>query len=202
MTIPFEPAELLELYRRGIFLMNDSGRIKFFCPDPRGVIFPRHFHIPHGTRRTLRDPAWECRVDTCFEDVIRGCAARSETWICPVIRESFVRLHQAGWAHSVEIFRDGRLAGGLYGVRLGAVFFGESMFHRVSGASKVALVKLMDILRAGGFGLLEIQWVTPHLRRFGATEISHEEYMKRLRWLVKLEARWPPPGRLQIQAGG
>jgi leucyl/phenylalanyl-tRNA--protein transferase len=189
-TIP--PELLLEMYCTGCFPMCDEkGRIRVYAPDPRGILPLDGFRVPHGARKTLNDPAWECRLDTSFEAVVRACAARKQTWISTEIRASYLRLHELGRAHSVEIWRGGRLVGGLYGVRCGGAFFGESMFHTVSGASKVALVKLVEILEAGGFSLLDIQWVTPHLSRFGAIEIPASTYRELLQQALARPGRWP-----------
>lgn len=177
------PAKLLlHAYRNAVFPMAmESGEIAWFSPDPRAVIpIDDGFHVPHGLRRTLRRDAFEIRIDTRFEEVMRRCAQRDETWINEEILESYVNLHHLGHAHSVEAWRDGQLAGGLYGVAIGGAFFGESMFHEVTDASKVALHALVMRMRARGFSLLDTQWITPHLRLFGATEISRREYQVRL----------------------
>lgn len=185
MLIP--PEILLSAYRQGMFPMAvEPGRIEWFSPRQRGIIPIDGFRVPHGLRRALRDPAWEIRVDTAFEPVMRACAARAETWIDDVILRSYIALHGAGHAHSVETWRDGELVGGLYGVRLGGAFFGESMFHRRTDASKVALAALVRILRAGGFRLLDTQWTTPHLAQFGAMEVARAEYLRRLAEAVEV----------------
>jgi len=168
-----------------------DGSIRCYSPDPRGIIPLEDFHIPHGSRKTLADPAWELRFDTVFEQVIRACGQRDETWIDETIICSYLALHQAGHAHSVEVWREGQLAGGLYGVRLGAAFFGESMFSAVQGASKVALVRLVEDLGERGFLLLDTQWTTPHLERFGAHSIPRKSYLKLLEKAVHTPAHWP-----------
>ena len=184
--------ELLGLYAAGWFPMaQPDGSIRCYSPDPRGIIPLEDFHIPHGAKKALRDPGWELRIDTEFEQVIRACAEREETWIDETIVQSYMALNHAGCAHSLEIWREGRLAGGLYGVRIGAAFFGESMFSIVPGASKVALVRLVGILRAGGFLLLDTQWTTPHLERFGARAISRKSYLNLLQKAVRRPAQWP-----------
>ncbi|GAB4170529.1 MAG: leucyl/phenylalanyl-tRNA--protein transferase [Terrimicrobiaceae bacterium] len=189
--------DLLGLYASGWFPMADgSGRILLYSPDPRGVLPLEAFRIPHGTKQCLNDPAWEIRVDTVFDEVLQGCAARKETWIDHSIATSYFALHRAGHAHSVEVWRGGTLAGGLYGVRLGAAFFGESMFHRYSGASKVALVALVAILLSNGFSLLDTQWVTPHLAGFGATAIPRAAYLGQLAAAIRKTAKWPSPGTI------
>lgn len=180
---PLEPALLLNAYASGIFPMAmEGGELGWFSPDPRGIIpLDDRFHIPHGLRRTLKKKPFEVRINTAFADVIRGCADRRETWIDDTIYKSYVRLHYLGYAHSVECWQEGKLAGGLYGVALGGVFFGESMFSRVKDASKVALVALVARLRERGFVLLDTQWTTAHLRQFGALDIPRREYLSQLR---------------------
>ena len=169
--------------------MAIDGELRLFSPDPRGILPLEEFRIPHGTRKTLRDPAWEIRLDSAFEEVMLGCAERDETWIDEALFQSYMALHRSGHAHSLEVWRDGVLAGGLYGVAIGGAFFGESMFHRVPGASKVALCRLVERMRQGGFLLLDTQWVTPHLEKFGAREIRREEYLQRLDEAIRAPAR-------------
>jgi leucyl/phenylalanyl-tRNA--protein transferase len=170
-------------YREGWFPMGERGTrlIEWFSPDPRGVLPLTAFHVPARLGRTLRAGRFEIRVDTAFPTVMRHCAERDDTWISDVILETYQALHVAGEAHSVECWRDGRLAGGLYGVALGGAFFGESMFHVETDASKVALAALVDRLRARDFVLLDLQWVTPHLAQFGAVEIRRGDYLRQLR---------------------
>lgn len=177
-TIPRE--DLLGFYRRGLFPMAGPDGLSLFSPDPRGILPIREFHVPHGTRRAWKTMDWELRVDSSFPEVMLACAERGETWIDETLFRSYVALHQAGQAHSVEIWIQGRLAGGLYGVRIGAAFFGESMFHRVTNASKIALCCLVALLRRGGFQLLDTQWITPHLAQFGAVEIPRSVYLRML----------------------
>lgn len=175
------PADaLLDFYRRGLFPMAMDGELRLFSPNPRGVIPLEEFHVPHGSRKILRDPAWTVTVNEAFEEVVLGCAEREETWIDETIFLTYANLHHLGHAHSVEVWREGELAGGLYGVAIGAAFFGESMFSRVPGASKVALARLIERLRERGFQLLDTQWVTPHLEKFGAREIPRDEYLEKL----------------------
>ncbi|MEI8293766.1 MAG: leucyl/phenylalanyl-tRNA--protein transferase [bacterium] len=197
------PELLLDFYRKGIFPMAVEGELRLFSPNPRGIIPLDGFRIPHGTRKTLRDPAWEIRLDTAFEDVMVGCAGREETWIDQEIFDSYAALYDLGHAHSVEVWRDGQLAGGLYGVQIGAAFFGESMFHRVPGASKVAICRLVEMMLAGGLTLLDTQWVTPHLEKFGALEIPRAEYLALLNTAVNKEAllAWPCGGQETSQRG-
>jgi leucyl/phenylalanyl-tRNA---protein transferase len=178
---------LLAAYASGWFPMaDDQGEISWYSPDPRGIIPLDAFHAPSRLRRQVRQGAFRIELDTSFEEVIRACAESerepgdSGTWISSEIIESYCALHELGYAHSVEAWSGGELAGGLYGVAIGGAFFGESMFHRAANASKVALVALVDHLRARGFGLLDTQWVTDHLQQFGATEIPRPVYMKQL----------------------
>jgi leucyl/phenylalanyl-tRNA--protein transferase len=178
-----DPALLVRAYREGIFPMAlDDGEIGWFSPDPRAIIPLDRFHVPGRLARVVRSGRFEIRIDTSFEAVMRACGERpgEGTWISDEILESYVALHRLGLAHSVETWRDGRLAGGLYGVSLGGAFFGESMFHRETDASKVALVALVDRLRRRGYVLLDTQWTTPHLEQFGTIEIPRSEYLARL----------------------
>jgi len=175
-----EPALLVHAYRQGIFPMAmEDEEIGWFSPDPRGVLPLEALHVSSRLARVVRSGRFEVAIDRDFEGVMRACAAdRDEgTWISEEIIASYVALHAQGMAHSVETWREGRLVGGLYGVHLGGAFFGESMFHVETDASKVALVALVTRLRARGFSLLDIQWVTPHLATFGAIEIPRAEYL-------------------------
>lgn len=185
------PETLLDFYRRGLFPMAMDGELRLFSPDPRGVIPLEEFRVPHGSRKTLRDPAWKVSLNEAFEEVVLGCAEREETWIDETIFLTYANLHHLGHAHSVEVWRDGALAGGLYGLAIGAAFFGESMFSRVPGASKVALAFLVDHLRDRGYTLLDTQWVTPHLEKFGAREIPRDEYLEKLTRAVSREDLFP-----------
>lgn len=190
MLAEFTPTNLLAAYACGIFPMaDDDGEISWFAPDPRGIIELSDFHISRSLRSVIRREVFEVSFDRAFEDVIDACAARTEgTWISNDIREAYVELHRVGFAHSVECWRDGALAGGLYGVCLGGVFFGESMFHCVTDASKVALHALIDRMKHRGLVLLDIQFITPHLQQFGAVEISRSDYMKRLEEAIEVPA--------------
>jgi leucyl/phenylalanyl-tRNA--protein transferase len=189
-----DPQLLLAAYRHGIFPMavDERGTIGWFAPDPRAIIpLDRRFHIPHGLARTLKKNRFTVTFDTEFEPVMRECAQRPEgTWISAEIIESYCELHRLGHAHSVETRLDNRLVGGLYGVHIGGAFFGESMFHRATDASKVALVALVERLRQQGFKLLDTQWQTPHLRQFGTYEITRAHYLRRLRAAVALDCRF------------
>jgi leucyl/phenylalanyl-tRNA--protein transferase len=183
-----DAALLVRAYREGIFPMAlDDGQIGWFSPDPRGVIPIDRFHVPARLARVVRSGSFDTRVDTAFEAVMRACGQRHDdgTWISEEIVQSYLALFRLGLAHSVEVWRTGRLVGGLYGVALGGAFFGESMFHRETDASKVALVSLVDRLNRRGFALLDIQWVTSHLEQFGAIEIPQTEYLRRLHVALK-----------------
>ena len=183
------PELLLEGYCRGIFPMAmENGEIGWFSPDPRTILPIEDFHVPHGLRRALKKNRFEIRIDTAFERVMRACAARSETWISEEIIASYCELHAMGFAHSVESWNceTNNLAGGLYGVAIGAAFFGESMFHTETDASKIALHALIKRLRERGFTLLDTQWMTSHLATFGAENISRKEYLRRLAAALKL----------------
>ncbi len=205
-----DPELLLQGYRLGVFPMAmEDGAIEWFSPDPRAILPLEDFHVPHVLRRLLRKEAFESTIDNCFADVIEACAARKDTWINREIIESYMLLHELGYAHSVEAWTCGKsasrtdssrgeLAGGLYGVAIGGAFFGESMFHRVTDASKVALVALIEHLRTRKFALLDTQWLTPHLEQFGGVEISRNHYLRLLRsavecliFLVRFHQRGP-----------
>ncbi|MCA9284243.1 MAG: leucyl/phenylalanyl-tRNA--protein transferase [Phycisphaerales bacterium] len=189
-------------YAAGIFPMADArtGKIGWYCPDPRGVLPLESFRIPRNLARLVRQRRFEIRIDTAFAAVLDACAGpRSrddEGWMSPVLRQAYVELHREGEAHSVEAWRDGRLVGGLYGVRLHGAFFGESMFCRPdlggSNASKVCLVHLVERLREGGFALLDTQMVTEHMQQFGCVEIPAEAYLDRLAHAMELDATWAP----------
>lgn len=177
-----EPGTLLAGYRSAVFPMpvEQGGPIGWWSPDPRGVLELDALVVHRSLRRSLR--RYEIRVDTAFDEVIDHCAdpARPHRWIDRQIRDAYVRLHRAGWAHSVEAWVDGRLVGGLYGVAVGGLFAGESMFHTERDASKVALVALVEELRDGHDRLIDTQWRTDHLASLGVIEISRSRYLERL----------------------
>jgi leucyl/phenylalanyl-tRNA--protein transferase len=184
----FSAKDLLACYARGVFPMADARedrQVFLIDPERRGVIPLERFHVSRRLARTVRGDPFEVRTDTAFSRVVSECAAsgpgRTETWINYPIERLYGRLHEMGCAHSVECWQDGRLVGGLYGVALKGAFFGESMFSRTREASKVALVHLVARLIAGGFTLLDAQFMTEHLRQFGAEEISRAEYHRRLK---------------------
>ena len=169
--------------------MNDDS-IEWFSPDPRAVLPLEDFHVPHSLRRLVRRKPFEVTIDKAFSAVIQACAARENTWINRDIIDSYTRLHELGHAHSVEAWKENGLVGGLYGVAVGGAFFGESMFHRVTDASKIALVTLVEHLRARKFVLLDTQWLTPHLEQFGGIQISRSHYLRLLRTAVDLPRRF------------
>ena len=186
---------LLKAYAIGVFPMSerrDAPDVVWVEPDIRAILPLDHFHVPRSLAKTLRKHPFEITVDRDFEAVMKGCAeaapGRENTWINDVILELYGDLHARGHAHSVECWRDGYLAGGLYGVKIGAAFFGESMFSRVTDASKIALVHLVERLRAGGFLLLDTQFITTHLARFGAIELSRAAYKRMLEAALAREA--------------
>ncbi|MEX2627282.1 MAG: leucyl/phenylalanyl-tRNA--protein transferase [Ilumatobacteraceae bacterium] len=180
-----EPGTLLSAYRSGLFPMPfDRRRVAWFSPDPRGILPLDGLRVSRSLRRSVR--RYEVRSDTCFTEVMERCADRRREggWIDRRFVEAYTGLHELGWAHSFETYADDRLVGGLYGVRIGGLFAGESMFHTETDASKVALVHLVDWLRSEGAELLDVQWTTPHLVSLGAIDISRDEYMRRLRSAV------------------
>jgi leucyl/phenylalanyl-tRNA---protein transferase len=177
------PSLLVAAYEAGYFPMGmDDGEIRWYSPDPRGVLPLDRFHAPRRLLRLVRSRRFEISFDRAFRDVMEACAADRDdgTWINGEILDSYCALHAHGLAHSVEVWDSGRLAGGLYGVSLNGAFFGESMFHRVSDASKVALWALVERLREQRFLLLDIQWLTPFLEQCGAVEIPRDQYLESL----------------------
>ena len=194
------PGRLLSAYSQGIFPWYDeSTPILWWSPDPRFVLLPDELHVPRRLARRLRSGAFRVTFDRSFAEVVRGCASRPEgggTWITDEMAAAYVELHALGFAHSVECWHEGRLAGGLYGVSLGGAFFGESMFHRVPDASKVALVRLVETLRGRGPTLVDCQQPTEHLVRFGAREVPRDEFLGRLEAALETETHpgpWPDP---------
>lgn len=188
---------LVSAYSSGWFPMAvDESEIRWYSPDPRGIIPLDGFHLPSRLARVVRAGRFRVEIDRRFEHVMRACADtdRKEedagTWISEEIVESYVELHRVGLAHSVETWLDDRLVGGLYGVAVRGAFFGESMFHDVTDASKVALAALVERLRARGFRLLDVQWATPHLEQFGAIEIPRDVYLKRLQEALRVNAEF------------
>ncbi|HWE01973.1 MAG TPA: leucyl/phenylalanyl-tRNA--protein transferase [Tepidisphaeraceae bacterium] len=188
-----DPQTLLSAYAQGVFPMGDrDGHIRFYTADPRGIVpLDERFHVPKTLAQLVRrdPPAFEIRINDDFDATMRGCMANRTggTWINEKIIRAYTELHEMGFAHSVETWQAGELVGGLYGVSLGAAFFGESMFHRATDASKIALVHLVARLRERGYELLDSQATTSHLRRFGAIEIPARDYLGRLHSALKKE---------------
>jgi len=182
------PRLLRHAYRHGIFpYYDETTPILWWSPDPRAIFELDRFHVSRRLARTVRSGRFAVTWNQDFAGVIAGCADREEgTWITPEMIEAYLRLHKLGHAHSVEVWHEGQLAGGVYGVAVGGLFAGESMFHRVRDTSKVALVFLVERLQERGFGLFDIQFVTEHTASLGATTIPRHKYLDRLRKVVDL----------------
>ncbi len=183
------PARLLDAYRHGIFpWFNTDDPILWWSPDPRMVLFPEEFKISNSLRKTLHNRVYEVRTDTAFAQVMHACAAprnkQAGTWIHEDMIAAYTALHRMGYAHSVETWKDGELAGGLYGIAIGRMFYGESMFSRRSDASKVALAHLAAQLHCWNFQMIDCQMNTPHLASLGAREIPRTEFVQRLQELI------------------
>lgn len=194
------PERLLTAYRRGIFpWYSDGDPILWWSPDPRMVLFPEELRVTRSLAKTLRNRAYEVRFDTAFDEVMAACAAprpdQPGTWITAEIREAYGALHALGYAHSVETWIDGELAGGLYGVALGRVFYGESMFANARDASKIAFVHMVEEVRARGFGIVDCQMHTEHLASLGAREIERDEFLLHLARLIDSQA---PTGKWDL----
>lgn len=191
---PLTPELVLAAYREGFFPMADArGAIRWYSPDPRGIFEIETFRPARSVRQRLRRGEFEVRFNTAFADVLAACAREhGESWISARIARVYQQLHDDGHAHSVEAWQAGELAGGLYGVSIGGAFFGESMFHRRTDASKVALAALIERMRERGFTLLDTQWTTPHLTSLGAKDVSREEYLERLRRAIQSKKRFHP----------
>ncbi len=192
MPEPLAPEVLLSAYAQGLFPMADpAGQIRWYSPHPRVVIELDAFHVPRTLRQRTRQERFDIRVDTAFCTVMEQCAQRREgTWISSEMVRAYERLFDLGFAHSVESWQAEELVGGLYGVTLGSAFFGESMFHRTTDASKVALVALVDRLRDRGYTLLDVQFMTEHLARFGAAAIPRPQYLRRLAVAIRQPCRF------------
>ncbi|ARU01341.1 leucyl/phenylalanyl-tRNA--protein transferase [Yoonia vestfoldensis] len=190
---PLTPALVLQAYRLGVFPMSESRDdpgIFWVDPRRRGVFPLDQFRISHSLARTIRRGQFRVSFDTAFADVVDGCADRPETWINPSIRDLSLMLHRQGHAHAVEVWQDAQLVGGVYGIHIGAAFFGESMFSRATDASKVALAYLLHNLRGSGFTLFDTQFLTPHLPSLGAVEIPRAQYHRMLAAAVAQSARF------------
>lgn len=189
------PSMVLQGYRMGVFPMADprsDDEIYWYAPNPRGVLPLDSFHVPGNLAKVIEREVFEVSSDRDFQSVIAACSERTTTWISKEIIQVYTELHRMGYAHSVECWSDGKLVGGLYGVAIGAAFFGESMFFRETDASKVALVHLVRQLRAGGYTLLDTQYTTPHLEQFGVVEIPRAEYERQLSDAIDKKATWWP----------
>jgi leucyl/phenylalanyl-tRNA--protein transferase len=188
------PELVLYGYSRGVFPMADpdlEDEIHWYAPDPRAVLPLDAFRISRSLRRAVKSGLFKVTLDRRFGEIMGRCADRSSTWISPEIISAYSELHELGFAHSVEVWVDEMLAGGLYGVALGGAFFGESMFHVRPNASKVALVHLVRCLNEGGFELLDVQFITSHLQQFGAIEVSRNQYQSMLEAALERPAEWP-----------
>lgn len=177
------PQLLIEAYSQGIFPMAENAAsqdVMWIEPEFRGIIPLDTFHVPRSLKKSIRKNIFTITVDTCFEHVMQYCADRKETWINSEIVDTYTELHRTGHAHSVEVWKSEELVGGLYGVHIGSVFFGESMFSRMTNASKTALVYLVARLKFGKFTLLDAQFITDHLEQFGAIEIPQDKYKQEL----------------------
>ncbi|AKU92060.1 leucyl/phenylalanyl-tRNA--protein transferase [Vulgatibacter incomptus] len=191
-NLPLTPELIVSAYCRGVFPMADeiTSEIGWYSPDPRAIFPLDAFHVPRSLAKTIRQGVFEIRFDSAFEEVMRACAAREETWISEEIVGAYVALHRHGLAHSVEAYRDGELVGGLYGVALGGAFMGESMFSRATDASKVCLVALVERLRERDFRLLDSQLPTEHLSRFGQIVVPRKVYLRQLAAALRLDRRF------------
>jgi leucyl/phenylalanyl-tRNA--protein transferase len=186
-----DPILVINAYARGIFPMADQfGKIRWYAPDPRAILEHENLYISRSLRATLRKRIYEVSIDTAFEAVMRHCAEREDTWINESFISTYTQMHYFGLAHSVEAWKDGQLAGGLYGVSLGGAFMGESMFSHATDASKVCLIALVEHLKARGYVLHDVQYWTPHLASLGVTEIPRKQYERRLRAALRLECSW------------
>lgn len=197
------PEKLLAAYAAGIFPMaDDEGRLQWLAPDPRAIIELESFKASRSLRAVCRRGQFKVTINDAFDPVLHACADRPEgTWISRDVAEAYGILHRLGFAHSVEAWKEGQLAGGLYGVALGGVFFGESMFHRVTDASKVALVQLVSHMIECGYRLLDVQFMTDHLRQFGATEIPRQEYELRLQRSLRISCSFVETPRMKEADG-
>ena len=206
-TAGIEPERLLSAYAAGVFPMaesRDDPRLFLMDPERRGIFELDRFHISRSLARQIRKEAFAVRVNTAFGAVVEACADRPQTWINEPLFDFYAALRRMGIAHSLEVWMEGELAGGVFGITLGGAFFGESMFSRRTNASKIALAYLVDRLREGGFTLFDTQFITPHLASLGAVEIPRAEYRRRLKRALARPAdfnrqRQIPPGYLVVQ---
>jgi leucyl/phenylalanyl-tRNA--protein transferase len=202
------PEWLLEAYRRGVFPWPIVERrrelLAWFSPDPRAVLELDALHVSRRLKRRLRSGQFQLTADRAFAEVIEACAAPRKrstgVWITRSLRDAYLRMHELGHAHSIEVWQDGRLAGGIYGIALGGYFGAESMFHRKRDASKAALAALVDRLRTRGYRLLDVQVRTPHVTRLGGTEIPRSEFLQRLKAAIDLPVTFGDPGAIDAAA--
>jgi len=191
MMVDFTPELVLRAYSVGVFPMgNDDGTVSWYSPDPRCIFDLENFHVHKRLARTVRKGVFDMRVNTAWSEVLKECADRDSTWITDDIFRVYTELHDRGFAHSVEAYKDGQLVGGLYGVSIGGAFMGESMFHKVTDASKVSLVYLVERLKSRGFVLLDSQYMTRHLATLSARLITKDEYLLRLQHALQLNCRF------------
>ena len=205
-----EPETLLAAYKKGIFPWYEAGQpILWWSPDPRMVLYPEDFHCSPSLKQKLRHPAFSVTADTAFQDVIRMCSrvkrkGQEGTWITPAMIRAFEQMYHLGFAHSVETWHHGKLAGGLYGLAIGRVFYGESMFHTVSDSSKIALYHLCRFLQRNGFEVIDVQQSTKHLESLGAVEVGREKFLQILQKATQKEGipgKWSDVFRSYISAG-
>ena len=184
---PLPTGLLRSAYSQGYFPMPHpkTGQTQWLRPDPRAILPLNNFHLSHSLARVIKKKWFRVTYNRSFSQIIRGCQARVETWITDEFVKSYENFHREGFAHSVEVWKEGKIAGGLYGVAIGGAFFAESMFYRIPNASKVALFYLVQRLKDSGFGLLEVQFLTPHLKSLGAIEISDATYQKLLKHALR-----------------
>lgn len=188
---PLDPRLVISAYAQGIFPMaDDNGTINWYAPDPRAILEHHHLRISRSLRATIRQKRYEIRLDCAFEQVMRCCADRDETWINEEFIKTYTFLHTRNLAHSIEAWQEGQLVGGLYGITLGGAFMGESMFSYATDASKVCLVALVEHLQAQGFVLHDTQFLTPHLQSLGGSEITRAEYERRLAEALNMGCHW------------
>lgn len=186
-----DPVLVVNAYAQGIFPMADEdGKISWYAPDPRAILEHAQLHVSRSLRATLRKQVYEIRMDTSFEQVMRCCGSRTETWINEEFIKTYTYLYSQGFAHCVEAWQDGDMVGGLYGIALGGAFMGESMFSFATDASKVCVVALVEHLKTQGYVLHDTQFLTPHLATLGVTEIPRRVYEKRLRDALELDCSW------------
>ena len=191
MKEPFTKDLVLSAYSQGIFPMgHDDGTIRWYSPDPRCIFDFDKFHVPRRLMRTYKSSKFEMKVNSAWREVLKACADRDSTWITDDIFRVYTEMHEAGFAHSVEAYYEGKLAGGLYGVSIGGAFMGESMFHNVTDASKISLIYLVERLKSRGFVLLDSQYMTDHLSTLGAVLIPRQEYLRRLDRALYLDCRF------------